>query len=95
MMRTSLVLLVAVIVVLITALVVLAIFGGGIGNISPFIDPKFACINSCQFSCKTSNQLPPGWATTQVKGQETCADLVTDVANGCGCTMEVVTKPGT
>jgi hypothetical protein len=51
-MRTSLVLLISVIVVLISALVVLAIFAGGIEKIPAFINAMMSGGDYCEAQCQ-------------------------------------------
>jgi predicted PurR-regulated permease PerM len=82
-MRTSLVLLVAVIVVLITALVVLAIFAGGMQNISQWIKSFFGGQDTCEAQCNAWQFIcEPGSEPKSYSEFPNCADRSEDCICG-------------
>jgi hypothetical protein len=88
-MRLSLELVVIAIVILVVALVVLTIFGGGIGQFGPLVSARNNCNNAGKWSCQTAGTVPDGWARDSVgPSGETCAALLPTcqcISNGWVC----------
>jgi len=60
-MNTTLAVVVSAIVILITALVVITIFGGGIGQVGSLTNAKSICETQARSSCLSTGQLPLTW----------------------------------
>ncbi len=74
---------IAAIVILVIALVLLTIFGQGIGPTGDFASRANLCRSSAASACKLTGELPPGWTSTQyrvvrdgVEYSETCAQMI-------------------
>lgn len=92
-MRLALELVVTAIIILVVAIVVLAIFGGGISQLGSVTDARASCINQGKWSCETSGVMPAGWDTITVfrQGNEakTCKDLTgQSAAEACTTTYD-------
>jgi len=82
-MRMSLELVVIAIVILVVALVMLTIFGGGMQQFGPLVNARNTCNNAGKWSCQTAGRAPDTWAIGQVGPEgETCAQLLP----ACRCT---------
>jgi hypothetical protein len=70
-------LIVAAVVILITALVILTIFGTGIQPIVDITQAKSICIQQGTITCKTTGKLPPTWEIPTMNTNEgplACSD---------------------
>lgn len=88
-MRTELELVIIAIMLLVAALVVLTIFGGGMSQLQPLLNAQSNCKNIFSISCTTSGQKPSTWSTGYVYtdsagNKQTCAQLLP----GCQCTEQ-------
>lgn len=96
-MHTSLVIVVAAIVILITALVLVTIFGVGIGQVASITQAKNNCITQALASCRATNALPITWdypMSVTEGGQQTqqsCRELT--VYNRCNQVPGYVSPP--
>ena len=80
-MNITLTVVVAAIVILITALVVITIFGSGIANVGTLAEAKTVCKTTYETTCRTSNVKPQIWNVNQNGEPKTCDSIVT-----CTCT---------
>ncbi len=80
---------VAAIVIMVTALVVLTIFSGGISNVSQFTAAKSTCVTQYTVSCKTTGQAPASWQAKTVRDENGVLTSCSVVASGCLCTKGV------
>jgi hypothetical protein len=92
-MNETLTLVVAAIVILITALIVITILSTGIGKIADFSATYNFCIQRASTNCASFNGMPTDWsAPVQYKeGQETkTASCNTITGGSCQCTNYVL-----
>ncbi|MBU0953637.1 MAG: hypothetical protein KKA90_04455 [Nanoarchaeota archaeon] len=85
---------VAAIVIMVTALVVLTIFGAGITPVTNLTSAKSSCVAQFEISCvATGTNTPPGWTASTLKlpdGSVTsCSKLTT-----CECTSTPIGTSG-
>jgi len=81
-MSYTLVIVVSAVVLLVAALVVLTIFGGGVGQVSSIAQAESLCSTQGKTSCMTTGQLPPTWGAKTVKvGDE--LKSCKEVSNNC------------
>ena len=66
-MTNTLYLVVAAVVILVTAVVVLTIFWQGMFPAVGLTEAKSLCLTQAQISCKTFQQMPPTWNVPNVK----------------------------
>jgi 3',5'-cyclic AMP phosphodiesterase CpdA len=65
-METTLAVVVSAIVILITALVVITIFGGGVGQVGTLSNSQSICEAQARSSCSATGQMPLAWSTPSV-----------------------------
>ena len=85
-MQITLSVVVSAIVILITALVIITIFGQSIGNISTLTEATTRCSSEAEITCRTTNSMPITWDVNTVRvddGIKSCALLTTCV--DCSC----------
>ena len=85
-MNITLTVVVAAIVILITALVVITIFGGGMGQVGSVADAEAQCRSSGTIACRSTGGLPVTWRVPSMKtekGTESCEDVTG--CSDCGC----------
>jgi hypothetical protein len=96
-MRTELELVIIAIMLIVAALVVLTIFGGGMSQFGNLANAKANCINSGKTSCETTGMTPFNWNTKNIQkpdgGYTSCSELVGDWANCCQGTGPSNTAP--
>jgi len=81
-MSYTLVIVVSAVVLLVAALVVLTIFGGGVGQVSSIAQAESLCSTQGKTSCMTTGQLPPTWGAKTVKvGNE--LKSCEEISKGC------------
>lgn len=83
-MSQTMYLVVAAIIIMVTAVVVIAIFWQGITPAIGLTEAASLCQTQATISCTSMNQMPPTWYVQNMKttrGTLSCADLV---AGGCG-----------
>ncbi len=77
-MNITLTVVVAAIVILITALVVITIFGSGMTQVGGIAQAKSVCESQAAASCAATNQCPLTWNTPTIRDSEgktmSCAD---------------------
>ena len=88
-MNITLTVVVAAIVILITALVIITIFGQSIGNVATIAEGKTYCKTVLETSCKTTNAVPPVWKVNVGGEVKDCSAL--EGMSNCACTEYVVT----
>ncbi len=66
-MNITLTVVVAAIVILITALVVITIFGSGMTNVGSMAELESFCKTQCETSCRTTGQPPVTWNVNNVQ----------------------------
>ena len=66
-MKESIMIVIAAIVILVIALVLLTIFGQGIGGPSQFASQANVCRSTAASSCQLTGQLPPDWGTARYR----------------------------
>ena len=83
-MRTELELVIIAIMLLVGALVILTMFGGGMGQLGQITNAQNVCRQNFELSCRTTGQLPSTWSTAVVFTEngvgKTCANIV-----NCNC----------
>jgi hypothetical protein len=88
-MNTTLAVVVSAIVILITALVVITIFSGGMGQIGTFSQAKTICASQAAASCAMNCQMPITWSATNMRvgeaGTAPVACSATNVEGGKTC----------
>jgi hypothetical protein len=85
-MNTTLAVVVSAIVILITALVVITIFGNSMGNVGSIAEAKSLCMSTYATSCAATGSSPTVWAVS-VNGVRTqCLDTL---VRGCSCQNRV------
>jgi len=97
-MNTTLALVVSAIVLLVTALVVISIFGTGIGQMGAISNPLTICEAQAQASCSTSGGMPLTWdiptvVRTNSDGSKETIPCRTSGARG-SCDEYSVNTPG-
>jgi len=83
-MNITLTVVVAAIVILITALVVITIFGTGITQVTSITQAKAICATQIQSTCSWAHDEPPTWTSKNLRVGETpmsCAEAL----SGCQC----------
>jgi hypothetical protein len=93
-MSTTLVIIVSAVVILVTALVLLTIFGTGIAPVGSLAEARNNCELQGRQLCITTGQLPPTWTlkTMNLNGVMTsCDDVCTQGSAGNNC---VQSSPG-
>ena len=85
-MNITLTVVVAAIVILITALVVITIFGSAIGNVATIAEGSTYCRTVYETSCKTTNSAPLSWKVNVNGAVKECTELL----NTCSCNNYVV-----
>jgi len=83
-MNITLTVVVSAIVILITALVVITIFGSGIGQVGSLTEATALCKTQCDSTCKATGSPPMTWGSPTVKdetGPKSCEELL----NGATC----------
>ena len=84
-MNITLTVVVAAIVILITALVVITIFGGGIKQVGGIAEAESMCRSSCESACRATGRPPITWEIPTVRDPSgetvSCKSLVGD----CKC----------
>ena len=99
-MSNTMYLVVAAIVIMVTAVVVIAIFLSVVPMATSLTQASSICVTSLEVSCRTFGQNPPNWnvqtidvtvGTTTTK--KSCAQIVNDALGGCSCdpTKKVLT----
>ena len=79
-MTMTLTIIVAAVVILVTALVILTIFGSGIANVSSLAEAKVHCQTVGQASCSITGSVPPTWMANTVKQgnvMKSCSEICT------------------
>ncbi len=66
-MNITLTVVVAAIVILITALVVITIFGGGIKQVGGIAEAKALCQSQCESTCRATGGVPITWSVPTVR----------------------------
>ncbi|MEM5871934.1 MAG: hypothetical protein QW051_03610 [Candidatus Aenigmatarchaeota archaeon] len=86
-MRTELELVIIAIMLIVAALVILTIFGGGIRGVGDIASARSQCINSGRSSCQTTGFAPFNWNSKTIQTPEgdykSCRDLVGEWATCC------------
>ena len=82
-MNITLTVVVSAIVILITALVVITIFGQSIGNVAMIAQGETYCRTVLETSCKTTNSAPPVWKVNVDGVVKDCGTLAG--ISGCKC----------
>jgi hypothetical protein len=90
-MNITLTVVVAAIVILITALVVITIFGSGISQVGSIAQANSVCRTQCEASCKATGSPPITWTAPTVKDADgnlkSCAEIISGgSASGGGAT---------
>lgn len=85
-MSQTLYLVVAAMVILVTAVVVIAIFFRGVGPATGIAEAKALCMTQATTACLTFDQMPPIWNVQNIKvtgetSEQSCAQVV-----GVSCT---------
>lgn len=75
-MNITLTVVVAAIVILITALVVITIFGSGIANVGTLVEAKTLCQTTFETTCRTSNAQPQAWRVNHQGTPTDCSGIV-------------------
>jgi hypothetical protein len=85
-LSTTILIVVTAVVILVAALVVLTIFGSGIGQVGTLTNFENNCRIQCATTCKMGG-LPPTWDVQVKVGDEykKCRDIIADCA-ACGVT---------
>lgn len=83
-MNITLTVVVAAIVILITALVVLTIFGGGMGQVGTLAQAETICKSQCESTCQATNRMPLTWNIATVR-QGTEMKSCADIGVSCPC----------
>ena len=86
-MNTTLAVVVSAIVILITALVVITIFSGGMQQIGTISQAKTLCTTNFITTCQSTGQTPPTWtvANMNVNGVvQACSTIATCSCAGTG-----------
>jgi len=78
------------IIILVVALVILTIFGSGLGNIQTVTQARSQCVTLGSSTCSSVNALPPTWFAETIKVQDkdvpvSCHGLVTNYAAKTVC----------
>ena len=87
-MNITLTVVVAAIVILITALVVITIFGGGMNQFGNIAQAKAYCESQCATSCQATGDIPITWDVPNVRiaGDDTLyACSSSEVGASCSC----------
>lgn len=95
-MSQTLYLVVAVVVILVTAVIILAIFWQGVTPAMGIAEAKSICQTQAAVSCATFVQMPPTWSVDnmRVSGDgkaetKSCAQIMTDEGYGtCSCNKD-------
>ena len=82
-MNITLTVVVAAIVILITALVIMTIFGQSIGNVATIAQGETYCRTVLETSCKTTNAVPPVWKVNVGGEVRDCRAI--DLVPNCVC----------
>jgi hypothetical protein len=87
-MNITLTVVVAAIVILITALVVITIFGSGMTNVGTMAQAKAFCETQCRTTCEITGNPPTTWnvPNVRIEGQTDpvpCSH--SDAGGACGC----------
>jgi len=85
-MNITLTVVVSAIVILITALVVITIFGGSMGNIATTTQGKSVCEASCTSSCRSLGVPPITWNAETVRDANGNPTTCQALAGTCTCT---------
>jgi len=85
-MNITLTVVVSAIVILITALVVITIFGGSMGNIATTTQGKSVCEASCTSSCRSLGVPPITWNAETVRDANNKLTTCQALAGNCECT---------
>ena len=88
-MNITLTVVVAAIVILITALVIITIFGQTIGNVATIAEGKSLCRTVLETSCKATNAKPAVWKVNVNGVVQECSAL--QGMSACACTNYAVT----
>ncbi|NOX71663.1 MAG: hypothetical protein GXO64_03110 [Candidatus Micrarchaeota archaeon] len=82
-MKESIVIVIGAIVILVVALVLLTIFGQGMGPAGDFATRANLCRSTAATSCSLTDHLPPDWSKTKYKinndgdiTYSTCRDII-------------------
>jgi hypothetical protein len=85
-MNTSLELVVVAIILLVTALVILTIFGNSLIPVTDFASARSICYQSGASSCVLTGQLPGTWNSQNIRYKDTNGDTkTTSCATLTGC----------
>ena len=94
-MNTTLAVVVSAIVILITALVVITIFSGGVGQVGSMTNSQSVCQTQARSSCYAACSLPLTWSVPTVTSNgktESCFDATGGSVTACGG-LSGLTKP--
>ena len=94
-MNMTLAVVVAAIVILITALVIITIFGTGIGQVGSLVEAESYCRSQAAASCRATNSLPVTWdiETVKVNGAPMSCKKATG-CHDCPCILDDGTGGG-
>ena len=89
-MNITLTVVVAAIVILITALVVITIFGSGMTNVGSIAEAEAFCKTQCEAACRTTSGIPITWSVNNINKNgvpTSCqAEVGTATCSGQTCT---------
>jgi len=91
-MNIALTVVVAAIVILITALVVITIFGSGVTQVSGIAEARSLCQTQCQTSCQATGSKPITWGVPTVR--DSGGDLKSCEGLGLSCPCSGTTPSG-
>ncbi len=85
-LSTTLIIVISAVVILVAALVVLTIFGQGVGQVATLAQAKSACQTEGRASCQTTGVLPLTWSVptknVQNEGYQSCKQVLKDMCGG-------------
>lgn len=79
----TLVIVITAVVILVAALVLLTIFGGGIGNVAIISSERSQCLSQATLTCSATSSMPVGWSSVP-KGGKTCQAWAEECKD-CAC----------
>lgn len=85
-METTLTVVVAAIVILITALVVITIFGSGITQVSGIMQARSICQTQCEASCRATGTPPITWNVPTIRDENN--NVMSCQGIGLSCTQD-------
>jgi hypothetical protein len=98
-LSTTLVIVITAVVILVAALVILTIFGRGVGQVATLAEASSVCNTQGRTSCSTAGVLPITWGVPDknVEGQGliSCSDVLKDTCtSSCTCQSYGFPTPG-